>query len=226
MLNSMAFQWAGDDSNNRAGYKEAIEIGGALTRLIRIANGQGYTIINNSTEQMREWTSNVLKGLEAFGIDTSMDFTVNGTKFHINDDGVLETQNSIDAQKAYEIQVANNRTYEFADDRTKNLIDHLISYYTTNVPGEESVAWQQTLEETGINPFSSGYSSELSQSSQEKDFATGGDVDIFGSTLESSIEAVQKILERINNLLAFQDGELSANEKQFYTSLLEKLQQL
>ena len=54
------------------------------------------------------------------GIDTSKDFTVNGMKYSKNKDGWYESEANSDAQAAYEQLKANNRTYQFADEKTKN----------------------------------------------------------------------------------------------------------
>ena len=49
------------------------------------------------------------------------------------------------------------------------------------------------MEETGVNPFTQGFSSTLSQLAMEQDFVTGGNDDIFGSNLESNIAAVRNL---------------------------------
>ena len=84
----------------------------------------------------------------------------------------------------------------------------------------------ETLEETGVNPFPQGFSSTLSQLAMEQDFATGGNDDIFGSDLESSIAAVKKIIERLENPLGAvteKNAEFMEDEKTFYTALLNNL---
>ena len=63
-------------------------------------------------------------------------------------------------------------------------------------------AWQETLEETGFNPFQTDVTSILTQLSVEQDFLTGGDDNIFGETKESCLAAIDKVLERIENPLA------------------------
>ena len=100
-------------------------------------------------------------------------------------------------------------------------------YYLSTAPKDVKDAWQTTLEETGINPFPNGYASTLAQLSVEQDFQTGGNNNIFGDTLESSITAVQSILERIDNPLAeMKESDYAnlENEKKFYTALLANLQ--
>ena len=96
---------------------------------------------------------------------------------------------------------ANNRTYTFVDERTRNQIDYISGYYLEHTTKTLKAAWQKTLEETGVNPFPQGFLSTLSQLAVEKDFATGGNDDIFGDDLESNI----------------------ADEKTFYAALLNNL---
>ena len=97
---------------------------------------------------------------------------------------------------------ANNRTYTFADERTRKQIDYISGYYLEHTTKTLKAAWQKTLEETGVNPFPQGFSSTLSQLAVEQDFATGGNDDIFGDDLESNIAAVKKIMERLENPLS------------------------
>lgn len=83
------------------------------------------------------------------------------------------------------------------------------------------------MEETGINPFPEGYGSILQQLATEQDFQTGGNDNLFGKTIESSMEAVKAILERIENPIEKtedDDSEFLSNQKEFYTALLEKIQ--
>ena len=75
---------------------------------------------------------------------------------------------------------ANNRTYQFADEKTKKQIAYMSGYYLQTVPQSVKAAWQETLEETGFNPFQTDVTSILTQLSVEQDFLTGGDDNIFG----------------------------------------------
>ena len=140
--------------------------------------------------------------------------------------GRYESQAESEANTAYEKLKANNRTYTFADERTKNQIAYISNYYLEHTTGRLQTAWKHTLEETGINPFPQGFSSTLSQLSMEQDFATGGNDDIFGSDMESNIAAVKNILYRIDNPLGVvpeKNIEFLENEKTFYTALLNNL---
>ena len=58
---------------------------------------------------------------------------------------------------------ANNRTYQFADEKTKKQIAYMSGYYLQTVPQSVKAAWQETLEETGFNPFQTDVTSILTQ---------------------------------------------------------------
>ena len=60
---------------------------------------------------------------------------------------------------------ANNRTYQFADEKTKKQIAYMSGYYLQTVPQSVKAAWQETLEETGFNPFQTDVTSILTQQS-------------------------------------------------------------
>lgn len=193
-LGSKCFEWNGDLENNPDGYEQATAYCGALTELIRYANGQVNNLyLGMNAQESAKKSQDTLAALRAFGIDTSKGFNVNGMAFSVDANGVVRKKEELDAKVAYERQSANNKTYEFADEKTKNLINHLCNYYLSNVPDNVKQAWQETLEETGINPFSSGSMSTLSQLAMEQDFATGGNDDIFGDSLESVETAINII---------------------------------
>ena len=97
-----------------------------------------------------------------------------------------------------------------------------------SIPPIRAAAWQETLEETGVNPFQTDLSSTLTQLSVEQDFQTGGNDNIFGETKESCLAAINKILERIENPLAAVTDERAAylqQEKEFYTVLASKIRE-
>ena len=122
----------------------------------------------------------------------------------------------------------NNRTYQFADEKTKKQIAYMSGYYLQTVPQSVKAAWQETLEETGFNPFQTDVTSTLTQLSVEQDFLTGGDDNIFGETKESCLAAIDKVLERIENPLAAVTEERAAylqQEKEFYTVLASKIRE-
>ena len=100
--------------------------------------------------------------------------------------------------------------------------------YLQTVPQSVKAAWQETLEETGFNPFQTDVTSILTQLSVEQDFLTGGDDNIFGETKESCLAAIDKVLERIENPLAAVTEERAAylqQEKEFYTVLESKIRE-
>ncbi|MCB6970430.1 hypothetical protein LI016_16045, partial [[Eubacterium] rectale] len=103
-------------------------------------------------------------------------------KYSKNKDGWYESEANSEAQAAYEQLKANNRTYQFADEKTKKQIAYISDYYLQTVPESVKAAWQETLEETGFNPFQTDVTSTLTQLSVEQDFLTGGDDNIFGET--------------------------------------------
>lgn len=90
-------------------------------------------------------------------------------------------------------------------------------------------AWQETLEETGINPFQTGYVSTLQQLATEQDFATSGNDQIFGDSIKSSLEAIDKILERIANPKHSEEEDYASSmvppeqEIEFFMTLQKKL---
>ena len=209
---------------DQAAKREAAEMASALTKLLRNAGGTANTVAFSDAEYQK-WTEDVSKVMKYFGIDTSKSFTVNGMKYTKNSNGYYESTANTAAKEAYERHIAANRTYEFADERTRKKIAHLSDYYLSTVPESVKQAWQETLEETGINPFADG-GNTLSQLAVEQDFITGGNDQIFGDTIESSIDAVKNILDRIENPLGKvteERAEMLQQEKVFYSELLKKL---
>ena len=214
------------DTDDQELRQAAQDMAGALSRLLRDASG--ITNVTQS-ESYPKWNQDICKLLEHLGIDTSKDFSVNGVKYTRNEDGYFESEHSFAAKEAYEILKNNNRSYTLADESTKNRVHYMSDYYLSSAPKEVRTAWKETLEETGINPFQAGYGSSLQQLAKEQDFAAGGNDQIFGVSIESSIEAIDKILERIANPLSVETEDEENNmmdpkqETQFYTTLRAKL---
>lgn len=216
------------DIYNHEAYLEAQKYGSTLGLLLRNAGGTQKTVAVGN-EQLQAWTDNVTDLMKYMGIDTYKDFTVNGMKYSRTEDGYLESEANCIARETYEQQKHMNKTYEFADERTKKRIEHISEYYLVNVPKSIKTMWQETLEKTGINPFPSGYCGVLQQLAQEKDFATDGNDKIFGESVETFISGIKVILERIDNPLNEIDNvhkEYLKNEKEFYTSLLSSIQSM
>lgn len=215
----------GDDPYDTEAYKKAQRMADSLATLLRNACGNMHTVAY-SQEEYANWTKGVSDVMGYLGIDTSRDFTINGMKYSRNTNGWYESQANSEANAAYERLKANNRTYAFADERTRKQIAYISGYYLEHTTASLKAAWQKTLEETGVNPFPQGFSSTLSQLAMEQDFATGGNDDIFGSDLESNVAAVRKIVERLGNPLgevSERNAEFFASEKTFYTALLRNL---
>lgn len=218
---------SGGDLYNQKAHEKAAEMASALIMLLRNAGGTA-NIVAFSTPEYQKWTENVSRVMSYFGIDVSKDFTVNGMKYSKNKEGWWESAANTAAQEAYERQIAANKTYEFADDLMKQRITHLSNYYLSTVPESVKEAWQEAMEESGVNPFSDGFST-LSQLVMEHDLMTGGDDKIFGNTVESSLSAVKNILDRNENPLGKVDenkAESLQREKKFYSTLLRKLEKI
>ena len=217
----------GDNPYDTQSYVKAQRMADALASMLRNAGGT-MTTVAHSKEEYARYTEGITDVMSYLGIDTSKDFTVNGMKYSKNKDGWYESEANSDAQAAYEQLKANNRTYQFADEKTKKQIAYISDYYLQTVPESVKAAWQETLEETGFNPFQTDVTSTLTQLSVEQDFLTGGDDNIFGETEESCLAAIDKVLERIENPLAAVTEERAAylqQEKEFYTVLASKIQE-
>ena len=217
----------GDNPYDTQSYVKAQRMADALASMLRNAGGT-MTTVAHSKEEYARYTEGITDVMSYLGIDTSKDFTVNGMKYSKNKDGWYESEANSDAQAAYEQLKANNRTYQFADEKTKKQIAYISDYYLQTVPESVKAAWQETLEETGFNPFQTDVTSILTQLSVEQDFLTGGDDNIFGETKESCLAAIDKVLERIENPLAAVTDERAAylqQEKEFYTVLASKIRE-
>ena len=217
----------GDNPYDTQSYVKAQRMADVLASMLRNAGGT-MTTVAHSKEEYARYTEGITDVMSYLGIDTSKDFTVNGMKYSKNKDGWYESEANSDAQAAYEQLKANNRTYQFADEKTKKQVAYISDYYLQTVPESVKAAWQETLEETGFNPFQTDVTSTLTQLSVEQDFLTGGDDNIFGETKESCLAAIDKVLERIENPLAAVTDERAAylqQEKEFYTVLASKIRE-
>lgn len=217
------------DASNETLNRAAQAMAGAIVRLLRDATG---TVDESMLGQKKhiEFHNNVCKVLEYFGLDSSKDFSINGVKYTRDEDGYFRSEKSYAAQEAYEMLRNNNRSYALCDESMRKRIDYMSDYYLASAPEEVRKAWQETLEETGINPFQAGFVSTLQQLATEHDFATGGNDQIFGDSIESSLEAIEKILERIANPKHSDKEDYVSSmvppeqEKAFYKALIRNLQ--
>ena len=230
VLRDTGFELSGEVGDERY-FGEASSIRGSLNRLLSNAEKNTTWRIGDMLKDYNKFESNITKVLSKYGIDTSKDFTFNGMKFVRGKDGRLESQRESDAKLAYEIQTSNNRTYSLADDKTKQQIRYKTNYYLQSVPEQIKDLWNQALEETGANPFVNKYGNTIGQLAMEQDFATGGNDQLFGDSVESAIEATKKILDRIDNPLQTvpdTDSDIyetvSQRERNFYSTLLGKLE--
>lgn len=226
-------EWNGEvptpgDASNETLNKAAQAMASSIVRLLRDATG---TVDESMLGQKKhiEFHNNVCKVLEYFGLDSSKDFSINGVKYTRDEDGYYRSEISYAAQEAYEILRNNNRSYALCDESMKNRIHYMSDYYLSSAPEEVRTAWQETLEETGINPFQTGYVSTLQQLATEQDFATSGNDQIFGDSIKSSLEAIDKILERIANPKHSEEEDYASSmvppeqEIEFFMTLQKKL---
>lgn len=215
----------GNNPYDTKAYIKAQQMADSLASLLRNACGtlkdMGYS------EEERNWyTEGITNVLSYLGIDTSKEFTVNGMKYRKDKNGCYESEAKREAQEAYERLKANNRTYLFADEKTKKQTDYISNYYLETVPESVKTAWQEAMEETNVNPFADGVASTLTRLSTEQDFSTGGNDNILGDTEESCLAAIDKVLERIENLTGTVSEKQAAfleQEKTFYTALASKI---
>lgn len=204
---------------------KAHSLAGALNFLIRNAAGICHQI-GYSNEEIDQYHKNVAELLKFIGLDSNRNFCLNGMKYVRNSNGEFESQATINDRIAREKLEANNRSYRLADTTTRKEIYFKTGYYLKKAPQEMKDAWQETLDETGINPFQHGTQSTLTTLSVEQDIATRGNDDIFGTSVESCIEGIDKIIERTDNPTyrpSERDIEFFKEEKQFYTTLKNKL---
>ena len=221
-------QWIVSGGNgNQQQRQDAMDVSSALGTLVDVASGRRMMVSYNQQEWNR-FDECARKAFAYLGLDYKKDFTINGMKFTWDqDENRVFSKTYVDAKNAYEMQAANNRTYEFADEKTKREIEHRAWYYTKSAPDNVQQIFMETIEETGANPFAMGNGNTISQLAMEQDFATGGNDQLFGDSVESAIEATKRILERIENPLGTISESKQADllvEKQFYSALLNKLE--
>lgn len=222
------FEISGGNGNDRD-WQKAWDISTTLSTYIDVASGRKMMVHYNERER-KAMLAATKRLFDYLGLDYSKDFTINGMKFSWNEEHTeILSQSFLDALDAWNLEREKNRTYEFADDITKREIEHKADYFLQSAPEEIRKMFMETIEETGANPFAMGYGNVISQLAMEQDFATGGNDQLFGDTLESSIEAVNKILERIDNPLGkvTEDKQIGIQkEKEFYLAFLSKLNAL
>ncbi len=215
----------GDNPYDTESYVKTQRMAGALGTMLRNACGTMNTVAH-SKEEYDRYTQGITDVMSYLGIDTSRSFTVNGMKFHKDENGFYESEANSQIKEAYERLKSDNRTYRRADERTRKQIDYITDYYLETVPEDVKAAWQEAMKETDFNPFWIDVGSTLTQLSMEQDFQTGGNDNLFGSTVQSCRLAVSRILNRIENPLGIVTEKRAAyleREKEFYSCLAAKM---
>lgn len=210
-------------------FAESSGIRDGLNRLLAHSSADLYNLHHAIGKSYDAWEDSVTKGLELIGIDIDKDFTFNGVNYTRDEEGKIVSEKMIAAKVAFERQQRDNLTYEFSDKRTKQTIQYRSEYYLRTASEDIKKAWDETLKETNVNPFATTYGNAISQIAMEQDFATGGNDQLFGGTMEESIESVEKILDRIDNPLGIapeESQEYKQQEREFYATFLSKLKNM
>ena len=109
----------GSNPYDTESYIKAQQMADCLASLLQNACGtlknMGY-----SEEEHNWYTEGITNVLSYLGIDTSKEFTINGMRYHKDENGWYESEANRAAQEAYERLTVNNRTYLLADELTKN----------------------------------------------------------------------------------------------------------
>lgn len=203
---------------------EAQDMADALTALLRNACGIQKSVADGKN-LYQKWTEDISKALSYFGINTSKDFIINGMKYSKDSDGVFQSEEKTMAHKAYEQMEKAYWEYRNSDNKIspKNFVR---DYYLKTTPDIVKNAWIETEEETGIKPLSNNtWTSTFQRMAVEKEMSSKGNYNILGDTVESSIEAIKAVIERIKINLERGSGDLDLlqKENEFYTSLLKKI---
>lgn len=181
-------------------------------------NGSMQNLLN-PTENLAQVLRTPIKLAEKSSLNRQSN-TINiasGMRIAVNDGHVLTVK-----QQGVEVSGGNNPYDTESYLKAHRMADSLATLLHNACGVMKTVAYSQ--EEYAR--WTEGFSSTLSQLAMEQDFATGGNDDIFGSDLESNIEAVRKIADRLQNPLhavSERNAEFVANEKKFYTALLSNL---
>ena len=104
-------QALGDFKDNQAA-SESAAIAGALSHLIKVANGQIPMNMFYSKNQDNSAYAKI--GLQAFGIDTSRPFTINEKTFHFDSDGQIRLGRGQYVNGEYETSIVPDETEVYA----------------------------------------------------------------------------------------------------------------
>ena len=108
-------QALGDFKDNQAA-SESAAIAGALSHLIKVANGQIPMNMFYSKNQDNSAYAKI--GLQAFGIDTSRPFTINEKTFHFDSDGQIRLGRGQYVSEEYETSIVSDETEVYTAKQT------------------------------------------------------------------------------------------------------------
>ena len=108
-------QALGDFKDNQAASESAV-IAGALSHLIKVANGQIPMNMFYSKNQDNSAYAKI--GLQAFGIDTSRPFTINEKTFHFDSDGQIRLGRGQYVNEEYETSIVSDETEVYTAKQT------------------------------------------------------------------------------------------------------------
>lgn len=194
-----------------------------MTRLLKYAEYQIKTPTETDA-QLGKWSNSVVYCLGRSGIDTSKTFTVNGMEFVV-ENGIVKSTEKIRtdnaAMDAYNVLQIKNKTFNECSIEMKERLDCLFDYYCSGFPSEIKNIWYETMSECNINPFANN-SCAIARMSLEKDIATGGDGDIFGSTKESIMNGISEAVSYLKKHGSM-DTEFDNRQTVFFEKLLDKI---
>ena len=108
-------QALGDFKDNQAA-SESAAIAGALSQLIKVANGQ--IPINMFYSKNQDNSAYAQIGLQAFGIDTLRPFTINEKTFHFDSDGQIRLGRGQYVSEEYETSIVSDETEVYTAKQT------------------------------------------------------------------------------------------------------------
>ena len=108
-------QALGDFKDNQAA-SESAAIAGALSHLIKVANGQ--IPMNMFYSKNQDNSAYAKSGLQAFGIDTSRPFTINEKTFHYDSDGQIRLGRGQYVSEEYETNIVSDETEVYTAKQT------------------------------------------------------------------------------------------------------------
>ena len=217
----------GDFMDNQAA-KESAAIAGALSHLIKVANGQIPMNMFYSKNQDNSAYAKI--GLQAFGIDTSRPFIINEKTFHFDSDGQIRLGRGQYVNEEYQANTVDAE--KESGDSVNTDID--FSRFAPNAPEEVKQAFMEAAKETGYNEGEKmDYLSQVFiHQVENRQNGVADYTDVFGSSVASALQAAREILYDLENPLmpVSQRGENAAKyveqEKEFYRAFIEKLEGL